>query len=225
MTGDLTPQLIETSTWTDEMVADAGIPMVDAPLVSIGGGLGSFALADTLRVGGAPAAWLAVLTNLERPWQTYAYLAKNSQIPDQERLRSDSSSTMDNIWGFPSYAVREAFADGFDPSPLWNVVTEPIGTDFYTPRAGDVYASVAKEAERIGWDAMLRTGVARMVRPRLGGGYLTILTPPKGTSATKRVAYRSTHVHVAVGYPGVKFLPDLQRYREEHSDFSRVVNA
>ncbi|MEM7286738.1 MAG: hypothetical protein AAF480_10340 [Actinomycetota bacterium] len=228
MTGDLTPQLIETSLWTDEMVAAAGIPIVDAPLVSVGGGLGSFALVDTLRIAGVPTAWMAVLSDLEKPWLTYAYLARNSQIPEGERLRSDSSSTMDNIWGFPSYAIREAGAArglGDKVRPIWNVLTEPVGTDFYTPKAGQVYESVAREAERIGWDSMRTSGVVRMIRPRHGGGYLTILTPPAGTSPTKRVAYRSTHAHIAVGYPGVKFLPDLQEYREKHSDFSRVVNA
>lgn len=30
---------------------------------------------------------------------------------------------------------------------------------------------------------------------------------------------------MAVGYPGLKFLPDLQEYRDKHRDFSRVVNA
>ena len=32
-------------------------------------------------------------------------------------------------------------------------------------------------------------------------------------------------LHVAVGYPGIKLLPDLQKYREETGDFSTVVNA
>jgi hypothetical protein len=64
-----------------------------------------------------------------------------------------------------------------------------------------------------------------MVRRRAGGGYFTILTPPPGTSPTKRVAYRSSFVHLAVGYPGLKFLPDLQEYRARHGDSTRVVNA
>jgi hypothetical protein len=64
-----------------------------------------------------------------------------------------------------------------------------------------------------------------MTRKRVGGGYFTILTPPAGTTATKRVAYRSTYVHLAVGYPGLRFLPDLQEYRQRHEDFHRVVNA
>jgi hypothetical protein len=68
-------------------------------------------------------------------------------------------------------------------------------------------------------------GRARMVRRRTGGGYYTILTPTPGTADTARVAYRSRWVHLAVGYPGVRFLDDLQEYRQRTGDFRRVVNA
>lgn len=231
---DLTPQLIGAQRWTDQDVAAAGLPIVDAPLVSVGGGLGSFALVNTLRIAGLPSSALVVLTPTERPEQTYRYLASNSQIPDHERLRSDSASTMDNIWGFPSYALREGWRAkglGNKVKPWWNVLVEPLFADFWTPRSGDVYESVAREAERIGWHAMTRRGLVRMVRPRHGGGYFTVLTPPSGSppppghGPTKRIVYRSSHVHLAVGYPGVKFLPDLQQYRQTHQDFTRVVNA
>ncbi len=222
--GDLTSQLIDQSIWTEEMVSSAGIPIRDVPLVSVGAGLGSFALTDYLRIAGVPLEDIRILGRNEFPWETYAYLARNSQIPDHERLRSDSGSVMDNIWGFPSYAVREAWADK-SIRPLWNVLVEPIGADYYTPRAGQVYASVERETQRIGYGAMLERGQVRMVRRRSGGGYFVILTPPQGTTPTKRIAYRCRHVHLSVGYPGVKFLPDLQAYRERHRDFSRVVNA
>lgn len=52
MNGDLTPALIETDVWTDDMVAAAGIPIVDVPFVTIGGGIGSFVTFDTLRIYG-----------------------------------------------------------------------------------------------------------------------------------------------------------------------------
>lgn len=228
--GDLTPELIETSAWTDDMVGRAGIPIVDSWITSIGGGLGSFALAHVLRVAGLPVEGLTVLGNGSDPIRTYRHLARNSQIPEHERLRSDAGSTMDNLWGFPSYAWREAASAkglGAKLAPLWQVLTEPLLADYYTPKAGQVYDSVAKERDRIGWAQMLRLGVVRMIRPRVGGGYFTILTPPNqdGTGPTRRVAFRSRYVHVAVGYPGLKFLPDLQAYRETHRDYSRVVNA
>lgn len=226
--GDLTDELIETSAWSDEQLTGAGIPVVDVPLVSIGGGLGSFILADYLRIAGMPGSELRALGQADRPWDTYNYLASVSQIPEPERLRSDSGSTPDNIWGFPSYAVREAFSARNLSSfvaPLFQVLTEPILTDYYTPKAGQVYTTLAREADRIGWWQMVDKGQVRMARKRVGGGYFTILTPPAGSTATKRVAFRSRWVHTAVGYPGVRFLPDLQEYREKHQDFSRVVNA
>jgi hypothetical protein len=231
---DLTADLISARRWTDESVQAAGLPMIDVPLVSIGGGLGSFALADTLRIAGVPSQAIRVLTTIDRPEETYRRLAEQSQIPLHERLRSDSASTIDNIWGFPSYALREGWsAKGLDAKlkPWTNVVLEPLLADFWTPTSGQVYASLARETARIGWSAMTVKGAVRMVRARHGGGYFSVLTPPRGwrpppgMSPTKRIIYRSSHVHIAVGYPGLRFLEDLQEYRQRHDDFSRVVNA
>lgn len=226
--GDLTPALLEIDVWTDEMVAAAGIPIVDSPIIMIGGGIGSFVTTDYLRISGVPTTAIRVLTTLDFPWQTYQFLTRVSQIPENERLRSDSASRPDNIWGFPSYAVEEAFTAkslrGFI-APLFQVLVEPIFTDYYTPRAGHAFTAMRREAERIRYPEMVVKGQVRMVRRRAGGGYFSILTPPEGSTRTKRIAYRSQYVHVAVGYPGLKFLPDLQGYREEYGDHSRVVNA
>ncbi|MEE8599990.1 hypothetical protein [Euzebya tangerina] len=222
--GDLTDQLIETDWWTDQMIVDAGIPIIDVPFVSVGGGIGSFVMVDYLRVAGVPPEQIKVLTNIDRPYQTYKFLCKNSQIPEHERLRSDSAATPDNIWGFPGYAIREGWTDK-SLKPWLNVFVEPVAKDFYTPRAGDVFTSMDREAARIRWSSMVDKGQVRMVRRRQGGGYYTILTPPQGTSRTKRIAYRSTWVHVSVGYPALRYLKDLQTYRETHQDFRHVVNA
>jgi hypothetical protein len=220
--------MIETDVWTDELVQQAGIPIVDVPFVTVGSGIGSFVTFDTLRIYGVPAEAMAVLGTQTVPWSSYEYLTRNSQIPRGERLRSDSASTPDNIWGFPSYAVREAFSaksfGGF-VSPLWNVLTEPIFSNYYTPKAGHAFESMEREYHRVGYAASLRKGSVRMVRRRHGGGYFTILTPPEGATPTKRIAYRSQFVHIAVGYPGLKMLPDLQEYREKYNDPTKVVNA
>ena len=222
--GDLTDALLEADHWTDAMVAEAGIPVVDVPFLSVGGGIGSFVMVDYLRVAGVPPEQIYVLTTQQRPYQQYAFLCRNSQIPSQERLRSDSGSCPDNLWGFPSYAVREAAAER-SLRPLWNVFTEPVLADYYTPRAGQVFRAMDREAARIGWPRYLQRGQVRIVRRRIGGGYFTILTPPEGTTPTKRLAYRSRWVHLAVGYPALRFLPDLQAYRETYKDYTRVVNA
>ncbi len=221
--------LLQRSSWNDDELATDGVEVVDAPFATVGGGLGSFAMVDMLRVAGVDTEHIAVLGALESPSSTYEYLAGNSQIPPQERLRSDSGSVMDNVWGWPGYALREAVSER-TLRPAWQALTEPILTEYYTPRAGQVYASVAREAQRIGWSSMLRPGVVRTVRRRTGGGYFVLHTPagqaePSAGRPVRRVAYRCRHVHVAVGYPGVKLLPDLQVYREQHQDWARVVNA
>lgn len=222
--GDLTDQMLATDFWTDELVASAGIPIVDVPFVTVGGGIGSFVTVDYLRIAGVPTEHMRVLTALDRPWQTYEYLTRVSQIPRPERLRSDSASRPDNIWGFPSYAVSEAIHKKM-LKPLWNVFAEPIFADYYTPRAGHVFEQLEREANRIRYQDMVVKGLVRIVRRRYGGGYFTILTPPEGLSATKRVAFRSQFVHIAVGYPGLKFLPELQKYRTEFNDYRHIVNA
>jgi hypothetical protein len=227
-TGELTDELIETSWWSDELMASAGIPVHDAELVTVGGGLGCFALVDTLRVAGVSPSRMLVLSGLDVPYGTYRYLTHNSQIPDAERLRSDSGSVLDCIWGWPGYAVREAFAartlSGV-VAPLYQVATEPILTDYYTPRSGQVFDSVDRETARIGYQQLLWKGQVRMVRRRTGGGYFSLLTLTGGSEGSRRVAVRSSFVHLALGYPGLKFLPDLQEYRQKYQDYSKVVNA
>ena len=193
--GDLTPALIQTATWTDEMVAAAGIPIVDSKFISIGGGIGSFVTVDYLRIYGVAASDILVLSPLEKPWSGYEYLTRVSQIPRGERLRSDSSSTPDNIWGFPGYAIREAFGATTMKefvSPLWQVLVEPILRNYYTPKAGQAFDTMAAESKRVDYDARVRQGHVRMVRRRRGGGYFSILTPPAGSGSHPRLAFRST---------------------------------
>jgi hypothetical protein len=222
--GDLTEAMLSSNMWSDGLVQQAGIPVIDVPFVSIGGGMGSFVTCDYLRIAGVPTSHIRVLSALDRPWQTYEYLTRVSQIPRSERLRSDSASRPDNIWGFPSYALSEAVATR-QVSPLWQVFVEPIFADYWTPKAGQVFDSLEREARRIRYFDMLTKGLVRVVRKRDGGGYFCVVTPPEGATATRRVAFRSQYVHVAVGYPGLRFLSDLQEYRTRYNDYSRVVNA
>ncbi|WP_081402965.1 hypothetical protein [Scytonema hofmannii] len=67
----------------------------------------------------------------------YRLLCLNSQIPEKyERIRSNSDSCPDNIWGWPGYALREAWRSLFvgnlrnTGKCLWQVFAEPLlGTD------------------------------------------------------------------------------------------------
>jgi hypothetical protein len=105
------------------------------------------------------------------------------------------------------------------------VLIEPIWADFYTPKAGRVFDGLERESRRIGYAKMLVKGQVRMVRKRQGGGYFVILTPMAGSTPTKRLAYRAEFVHLAVGYPGLRYLPELQEFRTAHQDFHHVVSA
>jgi hypothetical protein len=222
----LPPLLANSSQWTDEMVTAAGIPMYDVPFVSIGGGMGSFVTVDYLRVaGGVPASDIRVLSNLDYPWQTYEHLTRVSQLPRGKRIRSDSSSRPDNLWGFPSYALQEAVRDR-TLKPLWQVFLEPVFADFYTPVLDHVLTAMDREARRIRWWDMLVRGEATTVRRRVGGGYFSVHSPGPGvTGSGGPVAYRSRDVHVAVGYSGLRFLPDMQAFRAKLNDFHHVVNG
>ena len=222
--GDVSRQLVDSSVWSDQDLANHGIPVYDMPFVSVGGGIGSFAMVDTLRIAGITTDQIRVISDLERPSQTYEYLASNSQIRSGHRLRSDSSSTVDCIWGWPGYALREAWGKK-TPGVAVQVLLEPVAADYYTPKAGQVYESLNREAARIRWNQMVVPGIVRHVRRRDRGDYFVLSTPPAGSAATKRIEFRSRFIHMAVGYPGVRFLDDLQAYRKEHNDFQRVVNA
>src|SRR6202050_3727761 len=221
--GDLTQELLKPDVWSDGMVTAAGIPIVDSQFVTVGGGMGSFVTVDYLRIAGVGTDRMKILSDIDHPWQTYEYLTRVSQIPRPERIRSDSASRPDNIWGFPSYALSEALHDKTLAS-LRQVRVEPIWADYYTPRAGMVFEGLERESKRISYSDMLVKGQVRMVRRRQGGGYFTILTPPDAKPA-RRVAFRSQFVHIAVGYPGLKFLPELQAFRTENQDFYHVVSA
>jgi len=149
--GDLTTELLTRDFWTDGMLARAGIPVVDVPFVSVGGGIGSFVTVDYLRIAGVPADSVAVLTLLDKPWDTYEYLTRVSQIPRHERLRSDSASTPDCIWGFPGYALRESLSGrrwAERLAPLFQVAVEPVLADYFTPRAGQVFDALEREHRR-----------------------------------------------------------------------------
>ena len=227
----LPPLLERSDLWTDFMVADARIPMYDVPFVSIGGGMGSFMTVDYLRVaGGMPARDIRVLSNLTHPWQTYEKLATASQISRARRIRSDAASRPDNLWGFPSFALQEALKDR-TIKPLIQVLLEPVFADFYTPRLGDVLDGMEREANRIGYWDMLVRGDVQIVRRRVGGGYFALMTThPDGPFAGGKptaglVAFRCRDAHIAVGYSGLRYLPDLQRFREQLNDFHHVVNA
>ncbi|MEH2011336.1 FHA domain-containing protein [Nostoc sp.] len=204
-----------------------GLPVDESDYLAIGAGLGSFFWADLLRISGVRADKIVALGLEGQPYARYKRLCLNSQIPLHERLRSNSDSCPDNIWGWPSYALREAWHDftkGEMKSAfkyLWQVFAEPTFAETYTPRAGNVFDSIDREAKRIGWNQIYRYGRVRVIRKTDDGRYCVAYSRGPGNYAFLVTRY----LHLATGYPAIQFLPDLQTYREKYQDFKSVVNA
>lgn len=209
----------------------SGLPLSETTYLALGGGMGSFVWVDHLVICGANPADVVVIGVEREPYGRYRHLCRRSQIPDHERLRSDSGATPDNIWGWPGYAVRESWRDLRQgrlrqaARCLWQIFGEPTLATNYTPRAGDVYAAVAREAERIGWGQMWRYGRIRALRQTDDGRYVVAYSQSSPQVGMRHCLIVARYVHIAVGYPGVRFLPDLQAYRAETLDFRHVVNA
>lgn len=211
--------------WTDAKVEASGLEILDVPFLTVGGGLASFAVVDFLRIAGVPASDVAVVSPQRLPHANWQHLVRTSQIPDDEPLRSDSMSRIDNIWGWPGYALQEAMRDR-SMSSMWQVLGEPMLTDYYNPKAGLVYSGLVREAARIDWNAMLVEGHVEAVRGRDPEGYFTLVVPPHSAHGDGApTLYRSRHVHIGVGYPAIRLVEDVQRYRERWGDVTRVVNA
>src|SRR5918995_1712714 len=86
--GDLTPDLLQSDYWSDQMVAAAGIPIVDVPFLTVGGGIGSFVTVDYLRIAGVPTSHIKVLSNLDSPGR------RTSTSPASRRSRARSGSSL-----------------------------------------------------------------------------------------------------------------------------------
>ena len=198
--------------------------------LAIGGGLGSFAWVDHLLIAGADSAGIISIGFEPKPYGRYRRLCQNSQIPTHERLRSNSDSCPDNLWGWPGYAVREFVRDlsqaklSAAAKIVWQLFNEPFA-ETYTPRAGDVYKAIDREARRIGWARIWRRGRVRSIRKTDDGRYVVAYSQMQSDQQSQHRFVVCDYLHLAVGYPGVRFLPDLQHYRQTTGDFRRVVNA
>ena len=207
-----------------------GLPVAEIDWAAVGGGLGSLIWVDLLRICGVKTDRIAVLGMEEQPYARYRRLCLNSQIPLRERLRSNSDSCPDNIWGWPPYAVREAWQEllkgrlGMSLKLMWQVFAEPTFAETYTPRAGNVFDSIDRETLRIGWNQMFRYGRVRGIRKTDDGRY-AIAYSRSNADRRDHAFLIAKYVHLATGYPAIQFLPDLQAYREKTLDFESVVNA
>src|SRR5579859_344622 len=207
------------------------IAILETTYLAIGGGLGSFTWVDHLMIAGVPEQQIVVFALEPKPHSRYERLCNYSQIPSHERLRSNSDACPDNIWGWPSYGLREIFRDlgkgkiGSAIKVGAQVFGEPVLTDTYTPRSSDVFNGIDREAQRIGWGRVSRYGLARAIRMTDDGRYVVAVTQINQRQEMTKLFVIARYVHIAVGYPGIQFLADLQEYRDRTKDFYAVVNA
>jgi pSer/pThr/pTyr-binding forkhead associated (FHA) protein len=216
-----------------------GYPVEEIDYAAIGGGMGSFVWVDMIRICGVRSDQIRVLTlRPEKPYARYEALLRNCQIPRYKRIRSGSDSCPDNVWGWPGYALREAWREVFSarfPSALqnlWQVFAEPAFADTYTPIADNVFTSMDREAERIGWDRMVQYGSVRSIRKTEDGRYVIAYSatkpPVAGSPQALSSDYRfliAKHIHLCTGYPAIKLLNDLQEYRQRTGDIKTVVHG
>jgi len=212
-------------------LGQTGLPVYTTTYAALGGGFGSFIFVDHLLIYGVDPRAIISLGIYPVPYQRYAGLARNSQIPLHERLRSNTESTPDNIWGTPGYAAREAWQSfktghwGDAIQAMWQVFGEPTVAQTYTPRAGDVFRSMDWEAKRIGWGNMWRFGRMRAIRKTDDGRYAIAYSQSDDRNQQAYAILLVNHVQLATGYPALQFLPDLQEYRERTGDFEHVING
>src|SRR5436853_48200 len=82
-----------------------------------------------------------------------------------------------------------------------------------------VGGGLGQEAARIGWPQMAVRGHAALVRPRREGGFCTLVVAEDQSCSV----VRSRYVHLGLGYPALRLVADLARYRALQGDsFSAV---
>ena len=225
------PQFLQPRQVNVQQLHTTGDPVEEGwDYLALGGGLGSFAWVNHLRIYGVSSEKIAVVGLDTKPYGRYQRLCQNSQIPMHERLRSGSDSCPDNIWGWPGYAWREAWQDLLNgrltlaTRCLWQVFAEPVLVDTYTPKSGKVFDSIDREAQRIGWSDMFRYGRIRNIRQTDDDRYAIAYSVPEEKTRQHRYIV-GKYIHISTGYPAIRFLKDLQEYRATTGDFKSVVNA
>ncbi|HMN51021.1 MAG TPA: FHA domain-containing protein [Xanthobacteraceae bacterium] len=200
--------------------------------ISVGAGLGSFVWADHLRIFGVGAGSIRAIGDDVIPYANYQRLCRNSQIPPHERLRSNSQSTPDNIWGFPGYASRETWRDvtsfrfgGF--KHIFQVFGEASLAQTYTPRSGDVFKSIDREAQRINWREIFTAGRVLGIRKTNDERYAVAYRVPEDQArgGSRERIMIGKFLHISTGYPATRFTEDLQAFKARYPEESRVFNA
>ena len=207
------------------------IPITETTYLALGGGLGSFAWVDYLRVCGAATAQIAVIGHESAPYARFQRLCRYSQIFDEERIRSDSGAMPDNLWGWPGYAVREIIDRlrhnqwGEAVRIAWQIFSEPALAHTYAPRAQAVCLALEREMKRIGWRHMLRQGKVCAVRQTDDGRYAVLYVPTGTGHGRSPQILIAPYLQLALGYPGLHLAAETHIYRRTYRDSRLVVQA
>ena len=206
-----------------EAIRRSGVLVRETEYLACGGGMGSFVWVDMLRIAGVKPENIKVLSVQDKPYKRYESLLKNCQIPRHKRIRSGSDSCPDNIWGWPGYALRDTWKSFFSGQVaaalgfLWQVFAEPVYADTYTPRGKDVFESMDRESDRIGWGKMLEYGSIRSLRQTEDGRYCIAYSTSNQEDGNHQFLL-AKYVHLCTGYPAIKLLEDLEQYRQQYPE-------
>lgn len=206
-----------------EAIRRSGVLVRETEYLACGGGMGSFVWVDMLRIAGVKPENIKVLSVQDKPYKRYESLLKNCQIPRHKRIRSGSDSCPDNIWGWPGYALRDTWKSFFSGQVaaalgfLWQVFAEPVYADTYTPRGKDVFESMDRESDRISWGKMLEYGSIRSLRQTEDGRYCIAYSTSQQEDGNHQFLL-AKYVHLCTGYPAIKLLEDLEKYRQQYPE-------
>ncbi len=220
------PQVFQQQEINIDDLHATGLSIETVDYASVGGGFGSLAWVDLLRIAGVRTDQIVVLSPEKSVYGRYHQLCRHVHIESKERSRSAADACPDNLWGFPSYGLREALqklARGQLKQGLqilWQIFTEPLLGQQYGPTDQQILKAVDREVARISWQSMLRYALVQSIRKTTDGRYVLLFN--RGDSYALVIA---RYVHLATGYPAIEFLPDLQQYRQQTKDFKSVVNA
>jgi hypothetical protein len=91
--------------------------------------------------------------------------------------------------------------------------------------ASQVYEGLDREMARIGYPDSWEFGRVRAIRKTDDGRYVVAYSQTGSDTGRRHCLHIASFLHLAVGYPAIRFLADLQEYRQSSGDFKRVVNA
>ncbi len=223
------PDCLQANQVSVRALRQSGLPVTETTYLALGGGLGSFAWVDYLRVCGTTVNQIAVVGYEPVPYGRFQRLCRQSQISDEQRIRSDSGARPDNLWGWPGYAVQEMVGllrhgRWVEARRIaWQIFSETALADNYAPRARTVYQALEREMKRIGWRQMFHQGEICAIRQTDDGRYVVVVVPVGDGRVPHCLV--APYLHLALGHPAIQFSPESQAYRQSTGDCHLLVQA